>query len=109
MAWLAVPLYAHSQGLSNAEIGALFALPVLAQAPLNLIGGAYSDQIGGRRIMLGSCWATVAAGIWLMFSQNFWMLMVGQLTLILSRAAFCRRPGPWRASCEAPAANSSGA
>ena len=30
MTWLAVPLYAHSQGLSNAEIGALFALPVFA-------------------------------------------------------------------------------
>ena len=30
MTWLAVPLYAHSQGLSNAEIGVLFAAPVLA-------------------------------------------------------------------------------
>src|SRR5712692_7044862 len=104
MTWLAVPLYAHSQGLSNAEIGALFALPVLAQAPLNLIGGAYSDRIGGRRIMLGSCWATVAAGIWLMFSQDFWMLMVGQLTLILSRAAFW--PATWAMASELPGARS---
>src|SRR2546425_6316440 len=31
MTWLAVPLYAHAEGLSNAEIGALFAAPVLAQ------------------------------------------------------------------------------
>ena len=64
MTWLAVPLYAHSQGLSNAEIGALFAAPVLAQALLNLAGGAYTDRIGGRRIMLGACWATVVAGVW---------------------------------------------
>ena len=54
MTWLAVPLYAQAQGLSNAEIGVLFAAPVLAQAPLNLVGGAYTDRIGGRRIMLGS-------------------------------------------------------
>ena len=39
MSWLAIPLYAHSQGLSNAEIGALFAAPVFAQVPLNLAGG----------------------------------------------------------------------
>src|SRR5882762_48115 len=64
-----VPLYAHAEGLSNAEIGALFAAPVLAQVPLNLAGGAYTDRIGGRRIMLGSCWATVVAGVWLMFAQ----------------------------------------
>ena len=38
MTWLVVPLFGHSQGLSNAEIGALFAAPVLAQAPLNLVG-----------------------------------------------------------------------
>jgi nitrate/nitrite transporter NarK len=56
MTWLAVPLYAQSQGLSNAQIGVLFAAPVLAQAPLNLVGGAYTDRIGGRRLMLGSCW-----------------------------------------------------
>jgi predicted MFS family arabinose efflux permease len=102
MTWLAVPLYAYSQGLSNAEIGALFAAPVLAQAPLNLVGGAYTDRIGGRRIMLGSCWATVAAGIWFMFAQGFWMLLLGQLALILSRAAFW--PATWAMASELPGA-----
>lgn len=98
MTWLAVPLYAYSQGLSNAEIGALFAAPVLAQAPLNLVGGAYTDRIGGRRIMLGSCWATAAAGIWLIFAQGFWMLMLGQVALVLSRAAFW--PATWAMASE---------
>lgn len=102
MTWLAVPLYAYSQGLSNAEIGALFAAPVLAQAPLNLVGGAYTDRIGGRRIMLGSCWATVAAGAWFMFAQGFWMLLLGQLALILSRAAFW--PATWAMATELPGA-----
>src|SRR5258706_6284907 len=71
MTWLAIPLYAYDQGLSNAQIGALFAAPVLAQAPLNLAGGAYTDRIGGRRIMLGSCWATVAAGSWVLVCARF--------------------------------------
>src|SRR5258708_6550961 len=86
MTWLAVPLYAHAEGLSNAEIGALFAAPVLAQVPLNLAGGAYTDRIGGRRLMLGLCWAVVLARIWLMFAPGVWMLMLCQLALGLSRA-----------------------
>jgi MFS family permease len=100
MTWLPVPLYAHAQGLSNAEIGALFAAPVLAQAPLNLIGGAYSDRIGGRRIMLWSCWALALAGAWFIFAQGFWMLMVGQLALVLARAAFW--PANWSMASELP-------
>src|SRR5437868_5084652 len=102
MTWLAVPLYAHAQGMSNAEIGFLFAAPVLAQAPLNLVGGAYTDRIGGRRIMLGSCCVVFAAGIWFIFAQGFWMLMGGQLALILSRAAFW--PATWAMASELPGA-----
>ncbi|HSU64655.1 MAG TPA: MFS transporter [Burkholderiales bacterium] len=102
MTWLAVPLYAHAEGLSNAEIGALFAAPVLAQVPLNLAGGAYTDRVGGRRIMLGSCWASVAAGVWFMFAHGFWMLMLGQLALVLSRAAFW--PATWALASELPGA-----
>jgi MFS family permease len=102
MTWLAVPLYAYSQGLSNAEIGSLFALPVLAQAPLNLVGGAYTDRIGGRRILLGSCVATVAAGLWFVFAHGFWMLLAGQVVLILARAAFW--PANWAMASELPGA-----
>jgi MFS family permease len=102
MTWLAVPLYAHSQGMSNAQIGALFAAPVLAQAPLNLVGGAYTDRIGGRRIMLGSCFVVMAAGLWFMLAQGFWMLMMGQVGLILSRAAFW--PATWAMASELPGA-----
>jgi MFS family permease len=100
MTWLAVPLYAHWQGLSNAEIGTLFAAPVLAQAPLNLVGGAYTDRIGGRRIMLGSCLVMVAAGLWFMLAHGFWMLIAGQAALILSRAAFW--PATWAMASELP-------
>jgi MFS family permease len=102
MTWLAVPLYAQRQGLSNAEIGLLFAAPVLAQAPLNLIGGAYTDRIGGRRLMLGSCCAQGLAALWLAFAEGFSMLMVGQLGLVLSRAAFW--PANWSMASELPGA-----
>lgn len=100
MTWLAVPLYAYTQGLSNVQIGVLFAVPVLAQAGLNLVGGAYTDHIGGRRIMLGSCWAIVAAGLWLALAEGFWMLVVGQLVLVISRAAFW--PATWAMASELP-------
>jgi predicted MFS family arabinose efflux permease len=102
MTWLAVPLYAYSQGLSNAQIGVLFAVPVLVQAPLNLMGGAYTDRIGGRRILLGSCIATIAAGLWFTIAQGFWMLLAGQIVFILARAAFW--PATWAMASELPGA-----
>ena len=102
MTWLAVPLSAYSQGLSNAQIGVLFAAPVFAQAPLNLVGGAYTDRIGGRRILLGSSLATIAAGLWLMAAHGFWMLLVGQLVLVISRACFW--PATWAMATELPGA-----
>jgi MFS family permease len=102
MSWLVVPLYAASQGLSNAQIGALFSLPVIAQVALNLMGGAYTDRIGGRRIMLASCWASTAAGLWFILAEGFWMLMVGQLLFVVSRAAFW--PATWTMASELPGA-----
>ena len=104
MTWLAIPLYAASQGMSNAQIGALFSVPVFAQVAINLVGGAYTDRIGGRRIMLGSCWATVVSGLWFMVAEGFWMLMVGQVLLILSRATFW--PSTWAMATELPGVRS---
>jgi DHA1 family L-arabinose/isopropyl-beta-D-thiogalactopyranoside export protein-like MFS transporter len=100
MSWMALPLYAAAQGLPNAEIGALVALPVLAQAPLNLAGGAYTDRIGGRRIMMASTCAMAFAGAWLTFANGFWMLIIGQLGLALSRAVFW--PATWALASELP-------
>src|SRR5688572_31061584 len=100
MTWLVVPLYAASQGLSNAQIGALFSMPVLAQAALNLVGGAYTDRIGGRRIMLGSCWVIVFAALWFTVAEGFWMLMAGQVGLVVSRAAVW--PATWAMASELP-------
>ena len=100
MTWLPIPLYAHAQGLSNAEIGLLFAVPVIAQAPLNLVGGAYTDRIGGQRILLYSCLALALTGPWFIFATGFWMLLVGQLVLVVARAAFW--PANWSMASELP-------
>ena len=100
MTWIVVPLYAASQGLSNAQIGTLFSMPVLAQASLNLVGGAYTDRVGGRRIMLASCWVVVLSGLWFMAAEGFWMLVAGQVGLVLARAAFW--PATWAMASELP-------
>jgi MFS family permease len=100
MTWIVVPLYAASQGLSNAQIGTLFSMPVLAQASLNLVGGAYTDRVGGRHIMLGSCLVMVLSGLWFMAAEGFWMLVVGQIGLVLARAAFW--PATWAMASELP-------
>ena len=50
--------------------------------------------------MLGSCWAIVAAGLWLVLAEGFWMLLVGQLVLVVSRAAFW--PATWAMASELP-------
>ena len=97
---MALPLYAAYQGLSNAEIGAIISLPVFVQAPLNLMGGAYTDRIGGRRILLASAWAMSFAAAWLIFAHGFWMLLLGQIGLVLSRAVFW--PATWAMASELP-------
>ena len=100
MTWLVVPLYAASQSLSNAQIGTLFSMPVLAQATLNLLGGAYTDRVGGRRMMLASCWIVAAASLWFMVAEGFWMLIAGQVGMVLGRAAFW--PATWAMASELP-------
>jgi MFS family permease len=100
MTWLAVPLYASAQGLTNAQIGVLLAAPVFVQVPLNLAGGAYTDRIGGRRIVLGSCLMMALASLWLVVAHGFWMLFVGQVAFVVSRAAFW--PATWAMASELP-------
>lgn len=100
MTWLAVPLYAHSQGLSAAEIGVLFSVPVLAQITINLVGGAYTDRVGGRRVMIASCLAMALGGLELSFAQGFWPLFWGQVLMVFTRAAFW--PANWAMASELP-------
>ena len=100
MTYIVVPLHAHGLGLSAAEIGLLFSLPVFAQVALNLVGGAWSDRVGGRRIMLASCGLLVIAALGFAAASGFRSLFAAQLLMVLSRAAFW--PANWSLASELP-------
>ena len=100
MTWLAVPLYALQQGLSGAQIGLLFSLPVVFQVCVNLVGGAYVDRLGGRRILLVSMVLfSAGAGVFYV-ADGFWSLFAGQLVMVVSRATFW--PANWSLASELP-------
>src|SRR5262245_50621971 len=100
MTWLVVPLYAHSQGLSAAQIGSLFSVPVTAQIVINLVGGAYVDRVGGKFVMLASSVIMSVAAVQLMYAHGYWELMAAQFVLVLARASFW--PANWSMAAELP-------
>jgi MFS family permease len=100
MIWLAVPLYAHHLGLSGAQIGLLFSLPVVFQVVVNLVGGAYVDRLGARRIMLAASLLSTLGAAALYAADGFWSLFAAQLVLGLSRATFW--PANWSLATELP-------
>ncbi|HLX79759.1 MAG TPA: MFS transporter [Burkholderiales bacterium] len=102
MTWLVVPLYAYSKGLSGAEIGVLFSLPSIAQLVINLVGGAYVDRFGGRRIMQASSVLLAAGAAAMPFATGFGTLFAAQLVLVLARATFW--PANWSIAAELPGA-----
>ena len=102
MTWLAVPLYAHSMGLSGAELGILFSLPSVAQLAINLLGGAYVDRVGGKRIMLASSVLLAAGAAAMPFAWDFTSLFCAQMILVLARATFW--PANWSIAAELPGA-----
>lgn len=102
MTYVVVPLYAHAQGLSGAEIGTLFSLPVVAQVAVNLLGGAYTDRLGGRRIVLASSLLMSAAALLYIVGSGFATLFIAQAVMVVSRAAFW--PAAWSMASELPGA-----
>jgi len=100
MTWLVVPLYGHANGLSGAELGILFSLPAVVQLVITLVGGAYVDRVGGRRIMLASCALLAAGAAAMLFARDFGTLFAAQLILVLARATFW--PANWAMASELP-------
>jgi MFS transporter, DHA1 family, multidrug resistance protein len=100
MTWLVVPLYAYSKGFPAVQLGVLFSVPSIAQLAINLVGGAYVDRVGGKRIMLASS-AMLCAGAAIMpFTSEFWAVFGAQLILVLARATFW--PANWALAAELP-------
>ncbi len=104
MTYPLVPLYASHLGMTGVGIGTRVACPVLAQIGFNLIGGAYTDQVGGRSLML-TCFAlTAIAGTMFFFASSFWLLLLAQLLMVMSRAMYW--PASWSMGSELPGGRS---
>ena len=88
MTQLLIPLYARDLGYSGVAIGSLIALPIIVQMIFNLIGGAWTDRLGGMNISLVAFAATAAAGIMFATSSSFAGLFAAQIMMIVARAVY---------------------
>ncbi len=88
-----IPLYADSLGMSGLAIGSLIALPVVLQLCFSLVGGAFTDRVGGRVLVLASSLFMCLGAIGYAVSTSFGSLLVAQLVMVLARAMFW--PATW--------------
>jgi len=100
MTHILIPLYADYLGYSGVAIGSLVALPVLVQIAFNLLGGAWTDRVGGKRLALASAVAFGVAGVVFVFASTFAALLLAQLCVIVSRAMFW--PATWSLGSQLP-------
>jgi MFS family permease len=100
MTQMLIPLYASSLGFSGVAIGSLIALPVVLQMVFNLLGGAWTDRIGGMNICLGAFAATAISGTVFALSSSFAGLFAGQIMMIVARAVYW--PSSWSLASQLP-------
>lgn len=100
MSYILVPLYAHGLGFSGVAIGGMLSLPIIAHIVIALVGGAYTDRIGGRRMALGAFVCFAIAGAVFAVSQSFAALLAGQFFFVISRATFW--PAIWSIGSQLP-------
>ena len=105
MTQLLIPLYARDLGYSGVAIGSLIALPIIVQMIFNLIGGAWTDRLGGMNISLVAFAATAAAGIMFATSSSFAGLFAAQIMMIVARAVYW--PASWTLVSQLPGERSS--
>ncbi len=98
--YILVPLFARSLGMSGVQIGTLVALPVVLQIVLNLVGGAFSDRLGGKNLAMASCAITVLAALLFMAADSFLPMFAAQLLMITARAMFW--PATWSMASQLP-------
>jgi len=97
---LLIPLYARELGFSGIAIGSLIAIPVVVQIVFNLLGGAWTDRVGGMTIALGAFAATALAGTLFALSASFSTLLVSQLAMTFARAVYW--PATWSLASRLP-------
>jgi MFS transporter, DHA1 family, multidrug resistance protein len=100
MTHLLIPLYARELGFSGIAIGSLIAFPIVVQMVFNLLGGAWTDRVGGMTISLGAFAATAAAGTMFALSSSFAALFAAQVVMVVSRAVYW--PASWSLASRLP-------
>ncbi len=100
MSHILIPLYADHLGYSGVAIGSLVSLPVLAQITINLLGGVWTDRVGGKRLAMYSAAALAAGSVVFAFASTIALLFVGQLCFTVSRAVFW--PATWALGSQLP-------
>jgi DHA1 family multidrug resistance protein-like MFS transporter len=100
MSHILIPLYANHLGYSGVAIGSLIAVPTLFQVAFNLLGGAWSDRAGGKRLAIISGTILMAGGIVYAYASTFAILFAGQLCMTLSRAVYW--PATWSLGSQLP-------
>src|SRR2546426_7433479 len=105
MTQLLIPLYARELGYTGVEIGSLIAFPIIVQMVFNLIGGAWTDRLGGMNISLVAFVATAVAGIMFAASSSFAGLFAAQIMMIVARAVYW--PASWTLVSQLPGERSS--
>jgi DHA1 family multidrug resistance protein-like MFS transporter len=102
MTQLLIPLYASHLGFSGVAIGSLIALPILVQIIFNLLGGAWTDRLGGMVISQAAFVATIVAGVVFAYSSSFAGLLFANVILIVARAMYW--PSSWSLASQLPGA-----
>src|SRR2546430_1297875 len=105
MTQLLIPLYARALDYSGVEIGSLIALPIVVQMIFNLVGGAWTDRLGGMNVSLVAFVATAAAGTMFAASSSFAGLFAAQIMMIVARAVYW--PASWAPVSQLPGARGS--
>jgi DHA1 family multidrug resistance protein-like MFS transporter len=103
MTQLLIPLYASHLGFSGVAIGSLIALPILVQIIFNLLGGAWTDRLGGMVISQAAFVATIVAGVVFAYSSSFAGLLFANVILIVARAMYW--PSSWSLASQLPGAH----
>jgi len=106
MTHILIPLYADHLGFSGVAIGSLVSLPVLVQIGFNLLGGAWTDRAGGKRLAMLSAVMFALAGVVFAFASTYAALFFAQLCVIVSRAMFW--PATWSLGSQLPGDRSTG-
>ena len=104
MTYPLIPLYADSLGMSGVTIGALISLPVVLQIAFNLAGGAFTDRVGGRLMVLVACLLMCAGAVAYSQATGFALLLLAQTVMVMSRAMFW--PATWTIAGNLPGARS---